>query len=75
MKSTIKIETIGKSQGVYVSLGDHVLKTYDTYSRPVWKTIALAEKFAMRWINKYWKDGGIIESYNQDNIKVSHIEI
>lgn len=75
MKSTIKIETLGKSNGVYVTLGDHVLKTYDTYNRPVWKTIALAEKFAMKWVEKFWNGSGIIESYNENNIKVTHIEL
>ena len=75
MKSTIKIETLGKSNGVYVTLGDHVLKTYDTYGKELYKVIRTAERYAAKWISKYWNDSGIIESYNENNTKISHIEL
>ena len=74
MKSTIKIETLGQSKGVYVTLGEHVLKTYGTYGKELYKVIRTAERYAAKWISKYWNDGGIIESYNENNTLISRIE-
>lgn len=74
MKSTIKIETLGASNGVYVTLGDHVLKTYDTWDKPLNRVIKTAERFARNWIQKYWTEGGIIESYNENNTLITRIE-
>ena len=65
MKTTIKIEVLGKSKGVYVSIGDHCIKTYDSFGKELYKVIRTAERYAERYIKKYYNDGGIIESYNE----------
>lgn len=72
MKSIIRIEKIGEI--IYVTLADQVLKSYDTYERPDYKAYRLAERYAARWIKKYWKNGGIIESYNEFNNLITREE-
>lgn len=74
MKSTIKIETLGSSNGVYVTLDEYVLKTYDTWDKPLYIVIKTAERFARNWIRKYWTEGGIIETYNENNTLITRIE-
>lgn len=49
MKSTIKIETLGKNPSLFVCLGDHVLKTYNDASE---KTKKAAQKWAQNWANR-----------------------
>lgn len=75
MKSIIKIEVLGQSNSVFVTIGDHVIKTYESYNKELWKVIRTAERYAERWITKYWNDGGIIKSYGGKGQLLSTIEV
>ena len=75
MKSTIKIEVLGQSNSVFVTIGDHVIKSYESYGKELWEVIRTAERYAERWINKYWNDGGTIKSYGGKGQLLSTIEI
>ena len=75
MKSTIIVETLGVSKGVYVSLGEHTLKTYDSMGKDLKKVVATAQRYAKKWVKKYWNGKGIIETYNYDRTLAERVEM
>lgn len=74
MKTVIKVEVLGKSDSVFVSIGDHVIKSYDSYGKKLYHVISTAEKYAMKYINKFYIDDGIIDTYKH-NLHITHIEL
>lgn len=59
MKSIVKVEVLGASDSIFVTLGDHVLKLYDTFDKELFKAICTAERYAGNYIEKYFKGVGI----------------
>ena len=51
-----------------VTLGDHVLKSYDTFDRELSKSIRTSERYASNYIKKYFKGVGIVETYNHNQL-------
>ena len=74
MKTVIKVEVLGRSNSVFVSIDDHVIKSYDSYGKKLHQVISTAEKYAMKYINKFYTDGGIIDTYKH-NLHITHIEL
>ena len=74
MKTVIKVEVLGRSNSIFVSIGDHVIKSYDSYGKKLDQVISTAEKYAMKYINKFFSDGGIIDIYKH-NLHITHIEL
>lgn len=73
MKSIVKVEVLGASESIFVTLGDHVLKSYDTFGKELFKAIRTAERYASNYIKKYFKGVGIVETYNHNQL-VTRIE-
>lgn len=73
MKSIVKVEVLGASDSLFVTLGDHVLKSYDTFDKELYKVIRTAERYARNYINKYFNGVGIVETYNHNQL-VTRIE-
>ena len=73
MKSIVKVEVLRASDSLFVTLGDHVLKSYDTFGKELSKAIRTAERYASNYINKYFKGIGIIETYKHNKL-VTRIE-
>ena len=68
MKSIVKVEVLGASDSLFVTLGDHVLKSYDTFGKELYKSIRIAERYAINYINKYFKGVGIVETYKHNQL-------
>ena len=73
MKSIIKVEVLGASDSLFVTIGDHVLKSYDTFGKELYKSIRTAERYAGNYIKKYFKGVGIVETYKHNQL-VTRIE-
>lgn len=73
MKSIVKVEVLGASDSLFVTLGDHVLKSYDTFDKELYKSIRTAERYANNYIKKYFKGVGIVETYKHNQL-VTRIE-
>lgn len=68
MKTIVKVEVLGASDSIFVTLGDHVLKSYDTFGKELYKVIRTAERYAINYINKYYKGVGILETYKHNHL-------
>lgn len=73
MKSIVKVEVLGASDSIFVTLGDHVIKSYDSFGKELYKAIRIAERYASNYIKKYFKGVGIVETYNHNQL-VTRIE-